>query len=282
MNKKINFNRKIFKSIYLNAINDILKWWTPEMQDEFAGHCINWSKGRFDFASYLRYSELRCWIAYEKVSRHGVINSWCDIGGFFGAFPLALHRMGVNVTMTESLKYYSNSFNPLFNYLMEEGVKIVDCDPFSVDSINLIEGSEFDVVSAMAVLEHYPHSVKVFVDFMRSVLSPDGRIYIEVPNIAYWPRRWGLMNGRSPLSSFEDIYKSQVPYIGHHHEYTMDELHRLSVLAKLKVMDQVQFNYSFVGPFMKRLVSDPIMTFMSFVPSMRESLAVVLAPSAEI
>lgn len=267
-------SREQFRQNYLRSVEDVLRFWTPEMQTEISRHNAGWKNGRTDFRGYLRYSELRYWTAFDMVSRNGSINTWCDIGGFFGAYPLALRRLGVDVAMTEALKYYSDSFSPLFAYLRQEGVEIIDHDPF--ENVSL-DGRHFDVVSAMAVLEHYPHSQRHFMEFMRSIVAPTGRMYIEVPNIAFWPRRWALLNGRSPLPSAGDIYQSEVPFTGHHHEYTMQELHQLADLAKLQVVEEEWFNYSFVGPWIKRLISDPFLTLMSYRPSMRECLAVVLS-----
>lgn len=266
-------SRQQFRESYQRCVEDVLRYWTPEMQTEISRHNVGWRKERTDFEGYLRKSELRYWIAIDMVSRNGPINTWCDVGGFFGAYSLTLRRLGIAVAMTESLKYYSDSFSPLFAYLRQEGVEIIDHDPFETDALG---GRHFDVVSAMAVLEHYPHSQKRFLESMHSIVAPTGRLYIEVPNIAFWPRRWALLKGRSPLPPAEDIYQSEVPFTGHHHEYTMQELHQLAALAGLRVVEQECYNYSFVGPWIKRFVSNPFLTLMSCSPSMRECLAVVL------
>ncbi len=271
-------NRERFRQIYLECVNDVLRFWTPSMQAEIARHNVGWKKERTDFAGYLRHSELRYWLAFDVIRRSGPFSTYCDIGGFFGAYPLALKRLGIDVVMTEALGYYSDSFSPLFDYLRREGVRIIDHDPFEEGSA--VEG-QFDIVGAMAVLEHYPHSQRRFLQFMRSLLAPGGRLYIEVPNIAFWPRRLALLRGYSPLPSVADVYESEVPFLGHHREFTIDELRQLAAMAQLKVIDEEQFNYSFVGPWIKRFISDPLLTVMSHSPSMRECLAIVLTPIAE-
>lgn len=279
MGKQVkNIDREQFRSTYLNSVNDVLRFWTPSMQAEISRYNVGWRKERTDFGSYLRLSELRCWSAFDAMRRTGPVSTYCDVGGFFGAHPLTLRRLGVDVTMTEALGYYSDSFSALFSFLRGEGVEIINHDPFEQ---GVLAGRHFDVVSAMAVLEHYPHSPQSFLEFMCSIVSPNGRLYIEVPNIAFWPRRWSLMKGRTPLASIDDVYQSEVPFLGHHREYTMDELYRLADLAGLRVVHEVQFNYSFVGPWIKRIISDPLLTLMSCRPSMRECLAVVLTPSTD-
>ncbi|MDC1311131.1 class I SAM-dependent methyltransferase [Burkholderiales bacterium] len=273
-------SRQQFRQIYMRSVEDVMRFWTPHMQEEISRHNAGWRTGSTDFEGYLKHSELRCWTAFDMLaSRNEEIDSWCDIGGFFGAYCLTLRRLGIAVAMTESLKYYSNSFSPLFAYLRQEGVEVIDHDPFG-------EGvwagtASYSVVSAMAVFEHYPHSQKYILEFMSSIVAPRGSLYIEVPNIAYWPRRWAMLNGRSPLPSALLVYESGVPFTGHHREYTMLDLNEITALAGLRIDEARSFNYSFVGSWIMRLISDPILTLMSLHPSMRECLVVILSRCAD-
>ena len=273
--RRLSSDRSRFRQIYLRSAEDVLSFWTESMQKEISKHNFGWYST--DFREYLRQSEVRYWVALSSIEKTGQLRSLCDVGGFFGAFPLALRRMGVEVAMTEALGYYSDSFSPLFSYLRGQGVEIIDHDPFEA---NWHLSKQFDVVSAMAVLEHYPHSPRRFLDHLSSMIGPMGRLYIEVPNIAYWPKRLALLRGRSPLASIEDVYLSAVPFIGHHRELTIDEVRRLAKLANLTVLHSEHYNYSFVGPWIKRFISDPVLTLMSHRPAMRECLSVVLGLTA--
>jgi 2-polyprenyl-3-methyl-5-hydroxy-6-metoxy-1,4-benzoquinol methylase len=270
-------DKEKFQKIYRDSLSDILRFWTADMQAEIGRHNAAWRT--LDFPMYLKQSELRYWIAANALQNAGPLNSLCDVGGFFGAFPLTMRRLGVDVAMTEALEYYSDSFAPLFTYLRTQGIDIIDHDPFEKES-----GVEkkFDAVTAMAVIEHYPHSLKPFMGFMQSICAPSGHLYLEAPNIAYWPRRWAMVKGQSPLSRLEDIFESSIPFIGHHHEYTMSELRRLALLTNMDVVKEIHFNYSFTGPWIKRFISDPLLTLMSANPAMREVLAVVLRPKPSL
>jgi hypothetical protein len=129
----------------------------------------------------------------------------------------------------------------------------------------------------MAVLEHYPHSLNTFMGNTKRMLNTVGKLYLEVPNIAYWPKRTALLMGRTPLPPVEDIYLSEEPFIGHHHEFTMAELHELARLAGLKVTDEEYFNYTLdrTNTF-KLFIRYPIMSAAFFLRARtRECIAVL-------
>ncbi|KZB51835.1 hypothetical protein AUP41_06485 [Thalassospira xiamenensis] len=242
------------------------------MQEEVARHCFPWRESVTNFKEYLLASEQRYLNAYRLLMENGGFNSLCDVGGFFGAFPLTLSRLGHKVAMTEALEYYSESFNPLFDFLTDQDVNIIDYDPFGSSSL---PEKDFDVVTVMAVIEHYPHSLKKFMENILRVFKQDGRVYIDVPNIAYWPKRMAMLLGKTPLVPVSDIFRSSEPFIGHHHEFTRQEVRDLASLCGIEILRELYFNYSFRGPFIKRFYSDPLLTLMSYNPSMRECIGIL-------
>lgn len=264
---------KDFDKVYKDSVLQIYKQWTPQMQTDIARHCHGWRPGKFDFRTYLEASSVRFYKAYCAFAE-GNCSSVCDVGGFWGVFPLTLKRLGYDVTMTEALKYFSDSFNGLFEHITSNGVKIVDYDPFGTDLPPL---GGFDAITIMAVLEHYPHSLKAFMKNIDFMLGPKGMLYIEVPNIAYWPKRVNLFLGRTPLTPLEDIFLSEVPFIGHHHEFTISELRDLLRLSGLRAVSEEFYNYSpDIGPSSSMLFRHPLM-FLAFllIPDSRECLAVL-------
>jgi 2-polyprenyl-3-methyl-5-hydroxy-6-metoxy-1,4-benzoquinol methylase len=265
---------KEFDNIYQNTVHEIFRFWTPQMQDEIASHCHGWKSGLFDFERYLKASSIRYYYAYKALATPGGTGSICDLGGFFGVFPVTMKALGYDVTMTESLKYYSDSFEGLFSFIRERGVQVVDYDPFH--EYPLTPGV-FDAITVMAVLEHYPHSLQTFIRNIASMVKPAGKLYIEVPNIAFWPRRMSFLFGHTPLSSIGDIFRSKVPYIGHHHEFTISELRTLADLGGLSIMSENYYNYSpGTGPCMKMLLRRPLQFFAFLsIKSSRECLAVL-------
>ena len=263
-----------FNNIYRDVVGAVLKYWTPQMQEELSKHNIGWVNGSTDFSQYLKCSTIRFYKAYRAfVCARG--QSLCDIGGFLGVFTITLKRLGVeDVYMTESLQYYSNAFDDLFGYIREKGVAIIDFDPFTE---HVVLPGRFDMVTAMAVIEHYPHSLKTFMSNLKTMLKENGRLYIEVPNIAYWPKRIQMFKGKTPLVNISDVYNSDTPFIGHHHEFTISELRDLAKLSGLDVTAENFYNYSPGGLLMPKSVVRNPLSFIAyiFLKDARECIAVL-------
>jgi 2-polyprenyl-3-methyl-5-hydroxy-6-metoxy-1,4-benzoquinol methylase len=261
-----------FDRAYQDSVQQVLGYWTREMQVELAAHCYGWHPDRFDFCRYLQASSPRYYRAYSSLCELTEGRSICDVGGFWGVLPLTFQRLGCEVTMTESLKFYSDSFHKLFNFVRTKGVTIVDMDPF--EPITSPVGT-FDLVTVMAVLEHYPHSPKPLLDNVVAMLKRNGAIYLEVPNIAYWPKRMALLRGQTPLVPIQDIVSSSIPFIGHHHEYTIAELRTLVGHLDLRIVKEEFYNYSQAGSVIRQFFRHPLQTFAFWAwPDTRECLAV--------
>lgn len=249
------------------------------MQAEIARHNVAWSSGRTDFQDYLKVSSIRFYKAYCAVAESGG-RSVCDVGGFWGVWPATAVKLGFDVAMTETLKYYGDSFAPLFEQIAKSGVEIFDLDPFANDASL---PRRFDLVTVMAVLEHYPHSLCTLIENLKRMTRSDGRIFFDVPNIAYWPKRMAMLRGKSPLAEIADIYESEEPFIGHHHEFTIRELRDLARLGGLKIVHEDFYNYSLLGQNKLRLfVRHPVLsTALALSPQSRECIAVLCEIESE-
>ena len=63
------------------------------------------------------------------------------------------------------------------------------------------------------------------------MLIKKGFLLLETPNLTYWPNRVKLLKGESILPPIETIYKSEIPFTGHHHEYTIKEIKSLAEIT---------------------------------------------------
>lgn len=222
---------------------EIRQFMTEELQGGIARHHAAWAPDRFDFGAYLSQSTLRYEQAIDLMDlRVGRPKELLDVGGLWGAFPLSLVRCGCDAAMTEAMVYYDGRFDPLFTFLREQGVEIVDFDPF--DAASPAIDVAYNNVSLLAVLEHYPHSLRTCFGNLESLVATSGSLCIEVPNIAYWYKRLQLLRGVSPLPDIEDILDSEVPFTGHHHEFTAAELDRLLERMGWRVTSRTFYNYS--------------------------------------
>jgi len=267
-----------FDRIYQETVREVYAHCSPAMQERLAENCRGWAPDVFDFRNYLQASSARFYRAYRRLTELAPGNRVCDVGGFWGVFAVTLKALGFDVTMTESLRYYGGAFDPLFRAIEARGIGVVDYDPFAPDERL---PARFDAVTVMAVIEHYPHSLKPFLGNVKALLGKGGIAHIEVPNIAYWPKRIAFLRGTTPLADARTIYQSAVPFVGHHHEYTMDELRAVAALAGLEVLREDCYNYSLEAGWGRRLRRPIEALAFAIVPSTRECLSVTCRAAQE-
>ncbi len=230
-----------FESEYRQAVRSVSRFLTPEMQQLIAEHNQGWSVEEHDFRHYLDLSLVRFQKAYERIRlRHPDGGDVVDFGGFWGVLPICLAQAGYRVTMTETLRFYGKAFDPLFDHIRTSGVTVIDFDPFVDEPLD----KTCDVITAMAILEHYPHSLQQLMTSVVRMLRPQGSFIGDVPNLAYLEWRLRLLRGRSPLAPIGTIYRSAIPFTGHHHEFVTSELEELADLAGLQLAHLDYFNYS--------------------------------------
>lgn len=234
-----------FRDVYRGAVADVLPFLGPEKLVGLALHNPGWGPDRHDVRQYLTASVTRYVHVLELFGRSGGRLEGLealDVGGFMGALPLALVRMGVRVTLTERYDYYDGAFDDLRDHLIAAGVEIWDLD--LTERVELPAGRRFGLVTNLALLEHLAHTPRVVMENMAAVLEPDGRLLLEVPNLAYWPKRLDLLAGRTVHPPLRDVYVAREPFTGHHREYTRHDLEELFELSDFRLERIVSFNYT--------------------------------------
>ncbi len=194
---------KDFGRVYREAAADIVPFLTPERLEVIGRHNPGWKPGRFDASAYLETSEIRYAAALAAFERHGgeAVEGplrVLDVGGFMGALPLAMARLGAQVTLSENYGYYEGAFDELRDYLAAEGVEIWNLD--LSEPLESVPADRFDLVAAMAILEHLPSSPRPLLLNAKALLAESGRLVVDVPNIAYWPNRVGLHARHQPAT----------------------------------------------------------------------------------
>ncbi len=234
-----------FRSVYRQAVRDVMRFITRERQIVIARHDVSLHPDRHDLGTYLRASERRYLELVRLCNRHAVHapaeTRALEVGGFLGAYPLTLARLNIPVTLAEQYGYYYGALDELAAFLEREGVKIWDVD-FTEPLPDL--GDRFTVVSNMAMLEHLASSPKALMENLRTYTAGNGLVVVEIPNVAYWPNRLEALRGDSIHQPLDLVYASTPPYLGHHREYTIAEVHALLDWSGFAPVETSMFNYS--------------------------------------
>jgi hypothetical protein len=234
-----------FAHVYRQSVRDAMRFITRECQIVIARHDLSLHPDRRDLAVYLQASERRYLELVGMCNRHirlsaADVNA-LEVGGFLGAYPLTLARLGLPATLVEHYGYYDGAFDELAAFLDSEGVKIWDAD-FTQPVAHIPD--RFTLISNMAMLEHLASSPKALMDNIRSCIDERGLLIVEIPNVAYWPNRLEALRGKSIHQPLDLVYASAPPYLGHHREYTVGELGELLAWSGFVSRDVKLFNYS--------------------------------------
>jgi SAM-dependent methyltransferase len=250
-----------FPPAYRQAVADIMAV-MPSDLSALARHNAGWRTGRFDPRQYLLDSETRYLRAARALDAAGA-RRVLDVGGFLAAFPLALQRLGYSVSIAEKFGYYDHALDGVAERLRSSGVEVIDADFTEPGSDPGALAGRFDAATCMAVAEHLAHTPRHLLESIRTVLKPGGALVFEVPNLAYWPRRYLLFfRGETVLAPIEDVYHSAVPYTGHHREYTLSDARYVVGQAGFGIVSEQTFNYSIGrGGLLERLKFAPALLF---------------------
>jgi hypothetical protein len=273
-----------FRDVYRQSVRDVMRFINRERQEVIARHDVSLHPDRHDLGIYLVASERRylelvsLFNEYAQYSASDICA--LEVGGFLGAYPLTLARLGIPVTLAEQYGYYYGALDELAAFLRAEGVQIWDID----FTRPLTEGRKrFTLVSNMAMLEHLASSPKTLMDNLRSLVHERGLVIVEIPNVAYWPNRLEALRGESIHQPLDLVYASEPPYLGHHREYTVAELRDLLAWSGFGVREVRLFNYSLSlrrGTWAERLYTLMVYLWPTVIfPACREIIMAVAVPT---
>lgn len=103
---------------------------------------------------------------------------------------------------------------------------------------------QFDGVIVMAVVEHIPHTPRLFLQQLRRHLRPGGVIALDTPNLTRYWNRIAFGNGQSVFMDIKSQYYADLPYEGHHREYTGPELRWMLEQIGCSNIKCVYFDYN--------------------------------------
>lgn len=250
-----------FSAAYKDVVNEIMAL-MPNDLSAIAKHNIGWRSGNFDPKQYLLGSEIR-YLRVLPILLSSNSERILDVGGFMAAFPLTLKRLGFKVAIAEKFGYYDHALDAIAEHLKINGIEVIDMD--FTEPGNDLNGlsSQYDAVTCMAVAEHLAHTPKHLLDNIGECLKPGGVFIFEVPNLAFWPRRFSFFfKGNSVLSPIAEVYHSAIPFTGHHREYTLNDARYVVNEAGFGIASEQTFNYSInTGNLLERIKYAPALLF---------------------
>jgi 2-polyprenyl-3-methyl-5-hydroxy-6-metoxy-1,4-benzoquinol methylase len=176
------------------------------------------------FAKYLYMTVVRVLNLHDALLRKGFRGGTIlEVGSYFGSFSLALQRLGYQVTAVDRYGSYGEGFAAYTSLMEREGVRVVATR--REDERGVIESlGGFDCVISTAVIEHIPHTPREFLRLLAGRARPGGILCLDTPNLTRWWNRLRFGRGESVFQDIKAQYHCEIPYEGHHREYTGEEM----------------------------------------------------------
>jgi 2-polyprenyl-3-methyl-5-hydroxy-6-metoxy-1,4-benzoquinol methylase len=195
---------------------------------------------------YFRQSIIRVYHLVRMLRDFGVREGrLLEVGSLFGTFAGPLQRLGYDVTCIDRYLQFAGALDGYIADLRSSGITVIETsadEREEAEAFNKID--RYDIVISMAVIEHIPHTPRIFLNTLASHVAHDGLLMLDTPNIArYWNRR-RLEEGLSIHQSIEYQFYSAIPFEGHHREYTADEMSWMLKQVGCEDIRLVRFDYN--------------------------------------
>lgn len=200
----------------------------------------------YDWTGYLGCSAARIVRAHHAVAAHAPAHGRVlDFGSYFGNFALALRAGGFQVDAVDSYDAYGTSLSGCVSLMRDAGIVVHDfgADGTALDGLT----GRFDAVICAGVVEHIPHTPRLLLERLTALLKPGGVLVMDTPNLAYLYHRLAMLEGRSIFAPLAGQYYTELPFEGHHREYTVAEVRWMLEAAGHDVLSIDTFNYSVFG-----------------------------------
>jgi len=198
----------------------------------------------------------------------------CDLGGYFGVITAAISRLGYEAQLVDSYGplLEQGQHSDLRAWWNANGVRVHDVDLQSPSLRLPFEDDSFDLITLLAVIEHFHNTPRLALQEIRRILRPDGLVIVDTPNAGALGLRVGfLLHGEGLWTPAADLYRSEVPFQGHTRCYSRRELISVLEWSGLQPVEVVMLDldgarrsptlrarvlYDFVYPVLRRRFRD--------------------------
>lgn len=199
----------------------------------------------FDWDVYLRCSVVRMLQALQAArERNPAPARVLDYGSYFGNFALLFQQGGYSVDAVDSYATYGPALAPFCQTMEQAAIHLLDFDDTGFD-LHAINDQAYDLVLCMGVIEHVPHTPRLLLETLDRVLKPGGVLILDTPNLGYIYHRQRLNAGESIFCPIAAQYYTELPFEGHHREYTMPEVQWMLEQLGHRNTLVTSYNYSF-------------------------------------
>jgi 2-polyprenyl-3-methyl-5-hydroxy-6-metoxy-1,4-benzoquinol methylase len=165
-----------------------------------------------------------------------------DFGSYFGNAALLAKKLGFEVSALDCYDKYAPALKREREHLTKSGIEVFDSSqsPTVLDDVC----ETFDAILLLGVIEHIPHTPKYLLQHICTHLTQGGLLILDTPNLGYIYRREALLRGESVFLDIKHQFHTELPFEGHHREYTRDEVIWMLNEVGLSVLETELFNYS--------------------------------------
>jgi 2-polyprenyl-3-methyl-5-hydroxy-6-metoxy-1,4-benzoquinol methylase len=199
----------------------------------------------YDWANYLRCSVARMVRVLRALRPLASGARVLDLGSYFGNFALMCRRAGYAVDAVDSYAAYGTGLAKFRALLEANNVRVLDFSDVGFDLAGL--DGNYDAAVCAGVIEHIPHTPRLLLESLNLKLKPGGLLILDTPNLAYLYNRQRLARGESIFCPLPLQYETELPFEGHHREYTVAEVQWLLDRIGHDVVSIETFNYSIYG-----------------------------------
>jgi len=198
----------------------------------------------YDWNMYLRCSVARIVRVLRALLRHTPQSARVlDFGAYFGNFSIACRQFGYRVDAADFYTSNAKTFAGALKELQKRDIGIWDFDEVGSD-LRIASDETYDAVLCMGVIEHVPNTPRLLFETINRLLKPGGVLILDTPNLAYIYKREQLMRGESVFPPIAHQFHAEIPFAGHHREYTQSEVEWMLRRMGHDIVSLETFSYS--------------------------------------